>query len=180
MLCCAVVCVGSALDILRQGRCTLVTTLQMYKILALNCLVSAYSLSVLSLQGVKLGDTYATSILFSSLIFFLLSCCCVCVLQASDSGWAGCGDAVPLHLPLQRAPSLRYFTSLHIIVRFVCARLQPLETLSAERPIASIFSPYSLLSIFGQFAAHLATLIYATAMARPFTPLCVSFACLID
>lgn len=52
--------VSTVTNIIRQGRCALVSTIQMYKILALNCLISAYSLSVLFLSGMKFGDAQST------------------------------------------------------------------------------------------------------------------------
>lgn len=51
----------SVLDIIRQGRSALVTTVQMYKILALNSLVNAFSLSVLDCMGVRYGDIQLTA-----------------------------------------------------------------------------------------------------------------------
>eukprot|EP00667_Euglena_gracilis_P000976 EG_transcript_976 len=99
-------------DIIRMGRCTLVTTLQMYKILAVNCLVSAYGMSVLMLDGVKFGDT---QMMVNGVLL------AVCFLFISRS--------------------------------------KPLEELAPLRPESRVFSPYILLSIFGQFAVNLWALI---------------------
>ncbi|EAN85876.1 cation-transporting ATPase, putative, partial [Trypanosoma cruzi] len=66
----------SVCDIVRLGRSTLVTTLQMYKILALNCLTSAYSMSVLHTDGVRLGEK---QMILSGVI---LSVCFLCMSRS--------------------------------------------------------------------------------------------------
>ncbi|KAH3672003.1 hypothetical protein WICMUC_004510 [Wickerhamomyces mucosus] len=108
--------VSTVTNIVRQGRAALVSTIQMYKILALNCLISAYSLSVIYLAGVKFGDAQAT------ISGVLIS---VCFLSISKG--------------------------------------QPIQKLSKERPQPGIFNVYIMGSILGQFAIHIATLVYITA-----------------
>ncbi|KAF9000770.1 endoplasmic reticulum Ca-transporting P-type ATPase [Hymenopellis radicata] len=68
--------VSAIAHIIRQGRCTLVATIQMYKILALNCLITAYSLSVQYLDGIKFGDYQVT------ITGMLMSVCFLCISRA--------------------------------------------------------------------------------------------------
>ncbi|CCM06202.1 uncharacterized protein FIBRA_08445 [Fibroporia radiculosa] len=68
--------VSAISHIIRQGRCTLVATIQMYKILALNCLITAYSLSVQYLDGIKFGDYQVT------ISGMLMSVCFLCISRA--------------------------------------------------------------------------------------------------
>mmetsp|Transcript_126796 Transcript_126796/g.370660 ORF Transcript_126796/g.370660 Transcript_126796/m.370660 type:complete len:1214 (-) Transcript_126796:94-3735(-) len=66
--------VKCSLNILRCGRATLSTVLMMYKIMGLNSVMSAFAMSVLTLDGVKLGDGQtAMESLFTSACFFLVS-----------------------------------------------------------------------------------------------------------
>ncbi|EGG16574.1 putative cation-transporting ATPase [Cavenderia fasciculata] len=122
--------------IIRQGRCTLVTTFQMYKILALNSLVSAYSLSVLYLDGVKLGDTQMT--LGGMLI-------ALCFLFISTSK--------PLEKLANKRPNPNLFSpymmlsillqfALHLACLIFIVREADIRTSDANRPkIDSTFEP---------------------------------------
>ena len=71
--------VSAIANIIRQGRCTLVATTQMYKILALNCLITAYTLSVQYLDGIKAGDYQLT------ISGMLMSVCFLCISKAKVS-----------------------------------------------------------------------------------------------
>jgi manganese-transporting P-type ATPase len=115
--------IDSCVTIIRQGRCTLATTMQMYQILALNCLISAYSLSVLYLDGVAFGDKQMTVTgIILAIAFFLIS------------------------------------------------RSKPLKKLSAQRPATSIFAPELFISLLGQFAIHVAVLLFCTRLAKRYIP----------
>ena len=48
--------IASVVDILSQGRCTLVSSIQNQQILVLTCLISAYSLSTLYVDGVRMAE----------------------------------------------------------------------------------------------------------------------------
>ncbi|KAJ2084153.1 putative cation-transporting ATPase 1 [Coemansia sp. RSA 988] len=111
--------VDAVCSIVRQGRSTLVATTQMYKILGLTCLVSAYSLSVLHLDGIKFGDWQAT------IMGALMSVCFLCISKAT-----------------------------------------PLERLSRERPQPHILTLYMLLTVLGQFAVHVAAMIFVSRAVR--------------
>jgi len=110
--------VSPIIDIIRQGRCTLVTTLQVFMILALNCLISAYSMSVLYYEGFKMGDTQAT------VVGMLVAMCFLFI-----------------------------------------SRSKPLDTLSKVRPASTIFTVKFFTSLLGQFAIHLASLMYVHQVA---------------
>ncbi|KAI9002348.1 hypothetical protein BC832DRAFT_561305 [Gaertneriomyces semiglobifer] len=105
--------VMSVCNIVRQGRATLVAMVQMYKILALNCLISAYSMSVLYLAGIKQGDWQAT------IAGMMITACF-----------------------------------------FGIAKSTPLEELSKKRPQGNVFNHYVVISVLGQAAVHIASLIY--------------------
>lgn len=110
--------VMSVVNVVRQGRATLVAMVQMYKILALNCLISAYSMSVLYLAGIKQGDYQAT------IAGMMITVCF-----------------------------------------FAIARSNAVEGLSKKRPQANIFNLYIILSVLGQVAVHVTSLIYIRQLA---------------
>ena len=127
--------VQPCIDILRQGRCTLVTTVQMFKILGQLSLLGAYSYSVQYLQGVKMGDYQATvSGMFSAAMFFLLS-------QSRPV------DALAPQLPQVRwGGGGRADTGAMLSANALCARSHPLtpgESLTPHRSCRTLSTPHN-------------------------------------
>lgn len=150
--------IDCVLAIIRQGRCTLVTMLQVFKILALMCLVSAYMLSSLHLHGVKQGDTQMTVVgLSTAVLFFLLS------------------RAQPLERLASRRPPQRVFEakpSISIVAQFVLHFSSLIAIMRLCRPFApsrershvpdGAFSPSVINTAIFLFSAVVQVNIFAT------------------
>ena len=131
-------------NIFIQGRCTLVTNFQMYKILALNCLMTAYSESVLALKGIKFSDYQSTIMGFAISIFFLML-----------------SRAVPLKKVNSNHPPLTIFTwpaiisiigqaivdlGAMILILYLTEQIDPLS-IGQEKSLDEKFSPTLINSV---------------------------------
>eukprot|EP00039_Didymoeca_costata_P012204 m.175013 g.175013 ORF g.175013 m.175013 type:complete len:1509 (+) comp15415_c0_seq4:169-4695(+) len=110
--------VRSCVDLIRQGRCTLLSALQQQQIMMLQCIISAYTLSAISLEGARSSER-----------------------QMMASSW----------LILTASLAFSYST--------------PIDKMSEERPIKSLFHPAIFISMLGQAAIHLGCMIYAVNLA---------------
>ena len=110
--------IRSVVDLIRQGRCTLLSALQQQQIMMLQSIVSAYVLSALSLEGARSSER-----------------------QMMASSW----------LILTASLAFSYST--------------PIEQMSPERPLKSLFHPAIFISMIGQAAIHLGCMIYAVNLA---------------
>ena len=147
-----------------QGRCTLVTTIQMFQILALNCLVSAYGLSVPHPLPPTLAPPSSNPRTPS--------------LQPSHSlPPAHLRSPRPYPLPPAQVLHLRGVrmgdtqataTGLATALFFLfVSGSRPLHRLSPRRPPASVLAPYVFFSVLAQFAVHLGLLIQALPSYHP-------------
>lgn len=138
----------------------MVTTLQMFKILALNALVLAYSQSVLYLDGIKFSDTQAT-------VQGLLLAACFLFISRSKVTFQFT-DKFYEEFSMNFALYSCFFTPTSLNPGSFS--LQPLKTLARQRPMPDIFNAYTLLTVSLQFAIHFGCLIYIVREAQATDP----------
>jgi cation-transporting ATPase 13A1 len=110
--------IKSCVDLIRQGRCTLLSALQQQQIMMLQSIISAFVLSAISLEGARSSER-----------------------QMMASSW----------LILTASLAFSYST--------------PIEQMSPQRPLKSLFHPAIFVSMMGQAAIHLGCMMYAVNLA---------------
>ncbi|KNC81881.1 hypothetical protein SARC_05827 [Sphaeroforma arctica JP610] len=139
--------IQSTIDIIRQGRCTLLSTIQMYQILALNCLISSYSLSALYLDGVKYGDRQMT------LMGILSTICYLCISRGTPLP-----KLSPVHPPESIFHPALFLSLIGQFVIHLCTMMYNVEL--AKSTLPDDFKP----DVKGKFAPNVInTVVFLTS-----------------
>ena len=110
--------IRAVVDLIRQGRCTLLSSLQQQQIMVLESVISAYTLAALSLEGARSSER-----------------------QMMASGWRAGRvprDADPRVSPAHTARSAR---RLLVVASLAFSYATPLESMHPIRPLGSLFHP---------------------------------------
>ncbi|KZP27754.1 hypothetical protein FIBSPDRAFT_780640 [Athelia psychrophila] len=144
--------------IIRQGRCTLVATIQMYKILALNCLITAYSLSVQYLDGIKFGDYQVT------VTGMLMSVCFLCISRAKPV------EKLSRERPLGNI--FNFYVLLSVLIQFALHII----TLVYITNLSHLYEPTGLIDLEAKFEPSLLnTAIYLLGLSQQVSTFAINF-----
>ncbi|KAG9309968.1 hypothetical protein JVU11DRAFT_10001 [Chiua virens] len=150
--------VAAISHIIRQGRCTLVATIQMYKILALNCLITAYSLSVQYLDGIKFGDYQVT------VSGMLMSVCFLCISRAQ-----------PVE-KLSRERPLGNIFNLYVLLSVLIQFALHIISLVYITNLAHFYEPSGVIDLEAKFEPSLLnTAIYLLGLSQQVSTFAINF-----
>ncbi|CAL1710696.1 unnamed protein product [Somion occarium] len=150
--------VSAITHIIRQGRCTLVATIQMYKILALNCLITAYSLSVQYLDGVKFGDYQVT------ISGMLMSVCFLCISRAKPV------EKLSKERPLGNI--FNFYVLLSVLLQFAIH----IVSLVYITQLSHLYEPEGAIDLEAKFEPNLLnTAIYLLGLSQQVSTFAINF-----